>query len=437
MKVEQIKSLLLTGLVILSIILFWNLVTYQQNYDFINNQEYVKEMNIGEKRELKQLFIPNKMVAHIQNNQYVGTENLEIIHPVFSELRKWLMYDLQISNDNFSELYGTKQSLIFQFPDILPYELLKTIFNVDIKNLPVGSFKNIVVFPHEIENNEGIMYFTTGNSQVVAKGRIRHMELDTFAQTFNELIQLGNPYFVYKKNNGEEIYLMKDEILLSDYQYYPKYYDVDLFRRALFSNPNFVSKNGNQYTDGSSVLHVNTDLKKFSYVDPTNSRDFTGNLNELIQTSVKYINEHKGWTDRYYYSNSIQNYTSELATHQVTYRLHLNDYPVIDKNGLSEIKINLANTGIYSYERPYFNLDVSYNPSSIQYRLSNGEVVLEYLKKSPSVDLEKIDDIFIGYYLTKEFNDLIKLEPSWFYKTNNHWIRISEKELGGVDRGLE
>src|SRR5690606_642660 len=77
MNWEKIKSWLLTALVLLSIIFFWNLVVFQENYEAIPKQEYIHEVSIAEKRKLGELIIPDKMVYRISGDYFVGTEIIE------------------------------------------------------------------------------------------------------------------------------------------------------------------------------------------------------------------------------------------------------------------------------------------------------------------------------------------------------------------------
>ncbi|MCU9613460.1 two-component system activity regulator YycH [Caldibacillus lycopersici] len=438
MRFEQIKSWILTGLVLLSVYLFWNLVTFQENYDntIINNQEYINEISIEDKKELKDIFVPNKMIYRKGENQYVGSEKMELILPMMNVVRSWTYYDFQEIGSEFNDVWENNArdtAFILKFPDELPVELTKSLFSTDTKQFPPGTFHYMVIFPDQMKEDEGIVYLASANFSRAVKARVRNSNIDRFQDDLNNFIEESSPYYAYQKESGEYLFVLNEATSLGNYQYYPRDYNPEEFKNALFTDPSYVSKNGNRYTDGWSVLDIATDTKMLSFVDTTISIESPITINDLIQTSVGYINEHSGWTDRYYYADS------NTTMHEITFQLYFDDYPVFNEIGLSEISLVIGNSGVYSYRRPYFILDyLSYNPVNKEYTLSSGKDVINYLSSIENLDIESVNDVMIGYHLNKEFNSqLIKLEPSWYYRVDNQWKQISEAEMGGVTGGLE
>ena len=55
MRYENIKSGILTFLVLVSILLTWNLWTYQPNYETMENSNYVEEVTVSEKQEVQKI----------------------------------------------------------------------------------------------------------------------------------------------------------------------------------------------------------------------------------------------------------------------------------------------------------------------------------------------------------------------------------------------
>ena len=138
MKIEQIKTIVLTGLVLLSIVLFWKIVTFQQNYGFArDNQEYVNEVNIDKKKDIKELVYPMKVVYRVDDDVYKGTQNMEDITKIVNELHKWEFYSFQNSTDEFNYKFrdiADNQVMIFQYPGDIPFSLTKSIFNVTVES---------------------------------------------------------------------------------------------------------------------------------------------------------------------------------------------------------------------------------------------------------------------------------------------------------------
>lgn len=434
MKLEQIKSWVLTGLVLLSIILFWNLVTFQENYDTINSPEYVNDIIIAQKKEPRHLFVPNKIIYRQNENNLVGTANMQYIEPLMAEIRKWELYDFQVSGNEFRDLFINKPyipSINLQFPDDMPTELISQIFTLDESNdVPIGLFNNMYIFPETFQDGDGAVYFATADMGTIIKARVRYQLFSDFQQAFLKFLDESYTYLAIKQDSGSNLYLPLDGLILRDYQYYPRNYDVENFKNALFTDPSIVTFNGNQYQDTSSLMKV-YENGLLSYVDPTINLSYMS-IYDLANSSVVYINEHYGWTDRYYYSESNQ------TENEITYQLYLNDYPVFNKDGYSKIKLILGNQGVYSYDRPYFSLDIAINASSKEYQLSTGQQVIDYLGQLEDLDINQVEDIMIGYELTKTYSEqLIQLEPSWFYKKRGRWIRMADEQIRGDENGLE
>ena len=67
-----------------------------------------------------------------------------------------------------------------------------------------------------------------------------------------------------------------------------------------------------------------------------------------------------------------------------------------------------------------------------------GTEVIEHLQNDEDLKFEDIDEIVVGYYLTRDQEkDIFLLEPSWFFISNNDWTHISPEFLGGTNYGLE
>jgi len=433
MNWEIFKSWILTGLVLLSIILFWNLVVFQENYEAIPNQEYINEVSIAEKRKIGELIFPDKMVYRKDRDTYVGSETISVVDSVFNEVARWNYYNFQPALEEFQQLfYNYNQPyLLFLFPDDVPFELMKNMFTIDAKEIPEGNFDYIVVFPNLIKKDEGIVYFVNEELTRAYQGRVRHPDMEHFLTNMNNFIESNSqPYIAYKKTSGSMLFVMDSDITLQDYRYLPKNYNVSNFVNALFQDPGLVKRKGNQYTDTSSLMNVYEDIGMFRFVDPTITRTKIS-VSELLQKGNDFINEHSGWTDHYYYSSS------DIYNSKIVFRLYLSDFPVFSSSGYSEIKLVLGNDGVYSYERPLFSLNFPTTDRE-QILLSSGRRVLQFLESVDRFDMNTISDIRIGYQFTRAYNDMIiSLEPSWFYRIDNTWQRIQESDLGGEQDGLE
>jgi|GEM_PF-1484156 YycH protein. len=428
---EQMKTMILVALVFLSIILFWNLVTFQQHYGFIQEKEYVKKVEIAEKREYKDLFLPNKLLLR-SGQGFLGSENLEEISRVLKPVHQWNFYDFQADARDFIKYWENSEeyeTVIFQFPDDVPMAMTKSIFTLETSNVPEGAFRYLILFTPMLEEREGIVYFLSPTMKTAFKARVRYEEKADFLTALDQFLQnAAVPYLARQKGNGGYLFIADQKMTLGTQYFYPHRYNPEIFMEALFPDPDLVKENGNRYTDGSSLMDIDPKYDRLTFVDPSVALESKISNNQLLQASVEFMNEHGGWTDAYVY------YGSDTKKSTVNYQLYLQDYPVFSPQGNSEIELTISSGGVYEYDRPLFNLVTFKNPSEENYTLLSGGQILDRLESSGEVDLDKILDIHIGYLLVEDReNVLIKFVPAWFYRTEAAWEEITGGSKAGGD----
>jgi len=427
MKYEHAKSLILTILVLLSMILSWNILTFQPNND-IKQSNYVEEINIGQKLEISHLIKPSKIIYHDYNDSHHGSGNLENIDLIMNELYRWSFYDFTIPEQvkSFEDTIHGPGRLELIFPSKVPFDIFKNALKVDSKNIPTGTFDRIVINENDIQGEEGVVYFISTADKEVIKSQVRSRFFNEYKEVVSQFMGNAYAHLLYTKANGENLYVLNEEIILQRYRYYPQYISVDQFKKALFPNPEFVTRTDNEYTDSSSLLNVNEPM--IEYVDPTNRNQIL-TPSEVLQMGINYVNSHAGWTDTYIFD--------DLQGNSVAFRLYLHDYFVVNDLGISINSLHFDNKW-FKYKRSYLRWDIPLPQNTTEIPLVPGYKVMEYIQNSKTIKINEVQDIAVGYYLTKNVNDqLYYLEPSWFYRVNGTWKRISAEELGGVQRGLE
>lgn len=428
MNLEQIKSIILTGLVFLSIFLFGYIMTFQQNYDQINNQEYVAEITISRKVDIKELIQPKKMVLK-NDTEYAGTENMMAIQLIMDEIQKWNFYDFSNATAEFMQQWNDSPTvLIFQYEEI-PLELVKTILTVEQDDIPAILFQYMIIFPENISGNEGVIYFATNDMKTSVKSRVRYDNRAEFLQKLEDFKQNSHTYLVHQQSNGGMLFVNNEQDLtLETFPYYTTEIPIQTFVEVLFPDPSVVTKTENTFTNGTSLLDVYEDSKTFQFVNPTVTKDQTITTSQLIQTAMNFVNQHGGWTDQYIFSNI------DIENNGVYFQLYLNDYMVVDHS--SKLSVEIGNSGIYSYKRPYFSLNFPIKP--YEKKLPSGEQVLHYLQEMKKINFDDLNDVAIGYEMTYQEDDaMLEFEPKWYFKIGDKWQLVYEEEQGGEKNGLE
>lgn len=444
MTYENIKSAILTILVITSVVLTWNLWTYQPRYATMENSNTVQEVTFSEDKGIEEIIQPNKIIYHFKESHF-GTTSSDEIDQTLQEIFRWSFYDFEdISEDvgKLSDFVHAKGKVEIIFPDAVPIELYKSILHVEDKKVPNFNFNRIVI---DVENNskdEGNVYFVHyGSSKYhqVYASHINGEDLKKFDHQFYRVSNQYENYFPYQITDERTIFLPEKKATLIHYQYFLDQLDPEQFKDAIFNDPSYVQRNdeGNtvEYIDDSSMLTVNYDSLLLSYVIPAEKNEGEQRSKELLKKGINYVNEHGGWTGDFKYASIDE------ENQQVTFRLYdRNGYPIFNDQGLSQIIQTWGQNDIYKYNRPIFSLDVPLTTDKKEVTLESSSEVIEFLKSKKGFKPELLKDIAIGYQMSMDPNEpqLMNLEPAWFYQYGNLWIQVVQKDVvGGDNNGLE
>src|SRR5699024_10297327 len=100
---------------------------------------------------------------------------------------------------------------------------------------------------------------------------------------------------------------------------------------ALFSNHSAVRRNviddETIYTDGQRQMSVIYNRRLMKFVNPYQSYE-PMSPNDLLERSIKDINDHNGWTDTYHLQEI------DLVNNQIQYQMYYKGYPVYNRSGL-------------------------------------------------------------------------------------------------------
>lgn len=440
MRYENIKSWILVVLVLVSVLLTWNLWTYQPNYDTMKKGNYVAEVTVSEKQEVQKIIRPDRVLFHIKNEHY-GTNNTEELDKIIKVMSGWAIYDVKnYTNkvDNIENLIHDSGNAEIIFPGEVPIELYRRVLNIEGKKVPSFNFNRIIINVDGIEKENGIIYFVSSETQQVYISHVSSTSLNEFNQHFYKNASSYPSYFAYHPTGEDTLFLPEGETRMTTYRYLPRTLNSDDFKEALFDDPSFVQKSvlshGEEYTNDSSKMTVNFDTNILQYVNPTVEDTYLDSSYDLVKRSIDFVNGHGGWTDQFRFVSKSEYKRS------VTFRLYSTDgYPIFNERGLSEINEIWGRDEINKYVRPNIALDLPLITEMKNITPPSGHEVLEFLKNKKDFKPELLEELVLGYRMERdtEENKLILLEPAWFYRYNQTWEQVTMKELGGVKHGLE
>lgn len=444
MNYEKIKSAILALLVLISLVFTWGIWNYKPSYETITDSSdtIVTEVEIGQQRKISSLLKPAKIVAHLQDQHY-GTVEEEELTWFMEEMASWTFHEPEnisssLNEQEFNELLTGNSHVELFFSGFIPFNTVKNILTFNQSDVPSAVFDRIVIGEEEDSNNASV-YFVSVQERLVFKSRIESTSLAEFKKRY--LVQSSHlePYIAHQIPNGSILYVRKEAPVLYTKKYLPEQIEAETFKKALFNDPSYVKRGSSsertEYTDGSSLMHVNhkTGVITYSNLALENEIGQKMALKTLIDKSVSFINDHNGWVDDY------RLFSTTPGSSFISYRLYLHDYPVFNEQGMAELSQTWGRERIFQYVRPSFiiRLDSPLLETEAPIKLEDGKEAIDKVL-SQKIDLSLLTDMQIGYEMTveRESPRILTLQPSWYYQYNGTWQRMETDERGAAD-GLE
>ncbi|KKK36846.1 hypothetical protein WQ57_16960 [Mesobacillus campisalis] len=439
MTYENIKTAILTILIVLSAILTWNIWTFQPNYEMVENEKTVNEVTIGAKKEINKIVKPHQVMYHLDGITYGSIRNSEI-DKIVAMISKWKYYDVAKTPEKGIELLNRlseRDHTEIIFPEEVPVELYRKVLNFEDRDLPKFEFDRILIHS-EPGGQEASIYFYSSKNQNAYKSNVSLTAVSEFVDEFQAKGGRQNEYFAYQLHNGKNIYLPVEQTEMLKYTYYRNPIEPEMLKEALFRDPSFVQRSsvpdGEEYADEASKMTVDRNTSMIYYINPLKGNDAVIGTSNLVQKSIDFVNAHGGWTDNYRYV-----YKDDF-NQRVIFRIYSKEgYPIFNQLGMSEILQVWGQSEINRYIRPSFHLELPLNPEmNNSVKLPSGREIVEILEQKADLKPELLKDISPGYYMTRDSEDssLVFLEPGWFYQYDDVWRELVLNG-GEVKNGLE
>lgn len=445
MNMENLKSVLLINLVVISVFLTFNLWTYVPDSSKMQNAKYLQDNTEVEQKSLANVILPSVVLFH-KENTHLGSENINSIDPLYKLLERGELNDFKdISNDipkqQFFSFVRGKNKIEMIFPTHIPLDSMKDVFKIKEKIPESYSFNRIMIDLSKCRDGNMPVYFISYENRKVYHMVLKGVMLRDLETARDQFTAGARDYSQYTLSDTREIFLPDTKTDMQSMGYVVNEINEDVFINALFTDPRYVKKvsseRENTYTDGIRLMQV---LKKNQMLQYTNSAvseqpNISGNA--LVQRSFDFINGHGGLTDSYRFE-----YMS-TRKRQTTYRLYVDSLPVFNENGMATLEEVWGSEELISYKRPLFKRLLKYGDDQ-SISLADGKTVISSLEKNENVDMKLIQDIRLGYKLTPESGTdgkniaAINLKPIW-YVVYGEDDEVKEwcEEKGGELIGLE
>lgn len=429
MKLESVKTFILTILVGLSLLLTFGLWTYQPNYELLYDTSYVSEVDIGGNEETKKDIVePSSIIFH-KNEQYLGYTDPLDGQDLYKDMQTWVLYDLNISEANGAP--ADKYQAEITFPDAIPLEMLPSLFTLNEEDIPLPgwSFQHIFITFNQASTSLNVQFLSIDGRKQATAVIDNTDKYDLLWSVISEVEGLSE-YTLFEPT-GNPIYLPKNEVELNRRSLAVKGIDPNMLVNALFNNPSLVKTNYGEayYTDGQRGMRVLQDGRSMEFINPIHSNYEKMDPADLLNSSISNINEHKGWTDEYKLD------LIDKSTNSLRYRMRYSGYPVYNDTGLSVIEQKWRDQDLYQYRRPLFSLNNSLGGDLV--KLQSGNDVIYFLQNNSKYEVDKIKDIQVGYHLSylDNVSHSLTLEPAWYMNYKGHWQEIDMDDDEALYKG--
>ncbi len=439
MSWEGLKNILLFSLIVISGLLTWSYWFYQPTYEIDSSQYVQTKITSNGNMEPDEVVQPVKVLYHTRGSYY-GTYSEDLVTEMMDSIKRFNLFNFRNQSEKYDEdaikeLMEQDGAIQVIFNDQVPLSFYKKYLKIEDSSVPVINFDRIVVFTESSGDNNHAVYFISKDQGTVVTAALETEALEQFASSY---AKTGN--FVRYENititNQQSVIVPAGRQKVKGYSYLSKQVPASSFKKALFSTPDTVKQEGDIYTDGSSLMKVNSKTSMIEYKNlAVGAKEEKNTDTHILQRSIDWINTHAGWDQRYRYA------AMDERNRDILYRLYISGLPVFNDAGISEFDVEWGTENVKVYERPYVYLGEKPLTQS-ENTLPAAEDALTVFKESMSKQYnpDKLSDMTIGYMMTVDDStgtDIIALKPTWYFYYDQSWVTITDKTKGGILDGLE
>lgn len=439
--VEQIKSVALFLLILLSLALTFTIWTFTPTHETIEPPTTVDEP-IADTKNTEEVVRPVKLLFHNEDD-VTGTTDQSDVQLLLDALQQWQIQDVRLVQEEAtpdtieSYMHSSNRAVVY-YPGLVPFPVFDAMTSIVDTTIPESSFDRVIVEWEAPANGQPALYFINTMSGRIYKATISAKNLREFQTEILAEAAEYKTYITDETIGTLPVYVQEGKIEKASVDYLLEETSTAQFAEALLDGPSLTLSadlTTQEYTDDSGALmRENPNTKSISYIQPRAETSDPAIPSDLVFDSLSYVNGHGGWTDRYVYAGM------NTVSQHIKYQLYLADFPVFSSTTAAALDltwgIDEGEEQPYSYNRPGYQLDSEVDRSTMV--LASGEEVLESIGQIKGQDLSAITDITPAYKLTRSEDDfLITFEPVWYFKVDGVWTELASELTGGRELGLE
>lgn len=422
MNFELLKSYTLTILVLISLLLTFSIWNYKPNYEHVFDTDYVDEINLGGTEKTKADVVKPESIIFKRNDNYFGFDSPRDNDAFYQEMQSWVLYDFWAGETTGPPKHGYQVEITF--PNAISLNILPSLFDMEEEadDLPEWSFQRMYITLNEQKSTLNIHFLSIDGRQR-AQAEVNNAAKEEWVKKHIDSLE-GKVECIPVKEGDTPIYIRKGSLTMPRHSASINTTDPKLLVNAIFSDPSAVKTNiiedETLYTDGQRQMHVYSNRRLMEFVNPYQGYERMS-PNDLLEKSIDDINEYNGWTDAF----NLQEI--DPVHNRITYQMYYKGYPVFN-NELATIEQEWHDQDLIRYKRPLFSINDPLGGEEIE--LPSGNAVKNYLQSNPEYDMEKVDNIKVGYRLSFQDSSFYTLDlvPVWYIKYNGKWQEVNMKD---------
>jgi regulatory protein YycH of two-component signal transduction system YycFG len=412
---ERLKTALLIGLVILSLVQSYLLV-----YSFPEigatvrtEQEYISPERMGDPLRIDEVLYPEDMVLHM------GGDRHAVLYPetgyyirIYDQIASGEYRNFQripYAMRDWDELRRNTQGVELRFGGAMPVALLQKTMQLDGDILFLNdAIDRIWLMRRNFPGrNVAEIYFFSADGETVYMAARSPLTADEIA----DLAGLGSYMPAYALWRGD-IYLPEEPIETVAYSFGYTSFSPQQMQRSLFFDPNktrYLEDRSGQviYTDGKRGLQLESGDTWMVFTDPVPMQDGVDNLADNVLAAVQFVNQHGGWDGRHRFVPGEVN----SGGRNIVFQQYYERYPLISGGVLyGQIRLLMQQGTPVVYERSLLNLGEREKDAQLRW-LPSGTRLRMSLESFSRV--REISAVFPAQYVTLTEDRRLVMEPVW------------------------
>lgn len=452
--IERVKSIVLTALILLSLLLSGLLLYTTPNVEEMNRKDYIPQQLIGEERQLEALVQPRSIVYHNgKGRHYMAFAGDRVYDAVTASMPDWQFAEAErkkLTPMQWEQLMRDAPGWELRYPASIPAALFSEQLLPHMEPLD-GQLVIDRIWVYRQHDEMKALFISDFENSVFECTLVTADEEDIFAAGGEVHLLAVTPLVEtsFSGNAREAVrvrinYLPQTPQALSAWSSPLKEIDLEQMKNLLFLDPTLVRTVADAeegaiiLQDGTRSLRYEEDNRLISYQNFKMKLDTTAMGADLLE-AVQFINHHGGWMADYQLVEADAGTGDDNVNHY-RFRLLKDGFPVYDHEDKDRygtlVAVESKGGVVLRYDRSLHFTAAEEDSAVRKHEIAGGEAERNRLRAQ--LDLMKVRDMFPAYRAVPGDGELHYV-PDWRIQLTNGdelWFEALDDEGGEAD-GLE